>query len=94
VTASPSNSAEHPRQADHHALDPGRSADGVSGTQAEAVVESIGVAIGDNPLAVNASRQFRQVMLSVPDASQQLPIGLKVAVQFSPCLPGEGAPRR
>jgi hypothetical protein len=36
-------------------------------------------------------------MLSMPDAPQQLPIGLKVAVQFSPCPPGqggEGAPRK
>jgi multidrug resistance efflux pump len=69
-------------------------ADGVPGTQSEGVVESIGVAVGDNPLAVNASRQFRQVMLSVPDAPQQVPIGLMVAVQFSPCPPGQGAPRR
>jgi multidrug resistance efflux pump len=69
-------------------------ADGVPGMQSEGVVESIGVAVGDNPFAANASRQFRQVMLSVPDAPQQLPIGLKVAVQFSPCPPGQGTPRR
>jgi multidrug resistance efflux pump len=69
-------------------------ADGVPGMQSEGVVESIGVAVGDNPLAANASRQFRQVMLSAPDAPQQLPIGLKVAVQFSPCPPGQGAPRQ
>ena len=68
--------------------------DGVPGVVSEGVVESIGVAVGDNPLAANASRQFRQVMLSMPDAPQQLPIGLKVAVQFSPCPPGQGAPRR
>jgi HlyD family secretion protein len=66
-------------------------ADGVPGLQSEGVVDSIGVAVGDNPLGANASRQFRQVMLSVPDAPQQLPIGLKVAVQFSPCPPGQGA---
>jgi multidrug resistance efflux pump len=68
-------------------------ADGVPG-MSEGVVESIGVAVGDNPLAANASRQFRQVMLSLPDAPQQLPIGLKVAVQFSPCPSGQGLPRR
>jgi hypothetical protein len=27
----------------------------------------------------------------MPDAPQQLPIGLKVAVQFAPCPPGQGA---
>jgi multidrug resistance efflux pump len=72
-------------------------ADGLSGTASEAVVESIGVAVVDNPLAGNGSRQFRQVMLSLPDASAQLPIGLRVAVQFSPCAAGQGgqgAPRK
>jgi multidrug resistance efflux pump len=69
-------------------------ADGVPGVQTEGVVESIGVAVGDNPFAANASRQYRQVMLSIPDAPQQPPIGLKVAVQFSPCPAGQGAPRR
>jgi hypothetical protein len=34
------------------------------------------------------------VMLSVPDAPQQPPIGLKVAVQFSPCPQGQGGPRK
>jgi multidrug resistance efflux pump len=69
-------------------------ADGVA---SEGTVESIGVAVGDNPLAGNASRQFRQVMLSLPDAPAQPPIGLKVAVQFSPCpagQAGQGAPRK
>jgi multidrug resistance efflux pump len=69
-------------------------ADGVPGIQSEGVVESIGVAVGDNPFANNASRQFRQVMLSLPNAPQQPPIGLKVAVQFSLCPPGQGAPRK
>jgi hypothetical protein len=33
-------------------------------------------------------------MLSVPDNQQQMPIGLRVAVQFSPCPPGQrGTPR-
>jgi hypothetical protein len=72
-------------------------ADGVPGVASEGVVESIGVAVGDNPFANSALRQSRQVMLSMPDAPQQLPIGLKVAVQFSPCPPGQGgqgAPRK
>jgi multidrug resistance efflux pump len=69
-------------------------ADGVPGVQSEGTVESIGVAVGDNPFATNASRQFRQVVLSLPDAAQQPPIGLKVAVQFLPCPPGQGGPRR
>jgi HlyD family secretion protein len=69
-------------------------ADGVPGTASEGVVESIGVAVGDNPMAGNASRQFRQVMLSLPDAPAQLPIGLKVGVQFSPCPSGQGGAGR
>jgi multidrug resistance efflux pump len=69
-------------------------ADGVPSVQSDATVESIGVAVADNPFAANASRQFRQVMLSVPDAAQPLPIGLKVAVQFSACPQGQGGPRR
>ena len=51
--------------------------------------ERIGVAVGENPFANNAARQFRQVMLSVPDNPQQLPIGLRVAVQFTPCPRGQ-----
>ena len=66
-------------------------ADGVPGIATDAVVESIGVTVADHPLAGNASRQFRQVMLSLPDAPAQPPIGLKVAVQFSPCPTGQGA---
>jgi multidrug resistance efflux pump len=68
-------------------------ADGIPGVQSDGTVESIGVAVGENPLAANASRQFRQVVLSLPDAPQQLPIGLKVAVQLSPCPPGQGGPQ-
>jgi multidrug resistance efflux pump len=67
--------------------------DGVPGVASDGVVESIGVAIGDNPFAGNGSRQSRQVILSLPGAPQQLPIGLKVAVQFSPCPAGQGAPQ-
>jgi multidrug resistance efflux pump len=69
-------------------------ADGIPGLQVDGVVESVGLAVGENPFANNAARQFRQVMLSVPDNPQQMPIGLRVAVQFSPCPPGQrGTPR-
>jgi HlyD family secretion protein len=62
-------------------------ADGIPGMQTDGVVENVGVAVGENPFANNASRQFRQVMLSMPDNQQQMPIGLRVSVQFSPCPP-------
>ena len=64
------------------------SADGVPGTQFDGVVENVGVMVGENPFANNASRQFRQVVLSVPD-NQQIPIGLRVLAQFLPCAPGQ-----
>jgi multidrug resistance efflux pump len=64
-------------------------ADGIPGAQMDGVVENVGVAVGENPFANNAARQFRQVMLSVPDNPQQLPIGLRVAVQFTPCQQGQ-----
>jgi hypothetical protein len=63
-------------------------ADGLPGLQFDAIVESIGLTVGENPLA-NNSRQFRQVMLSVPDNQQQIPIGLRVSAQFLPCPPGQ-----
>jgi HlyD family secretion protein len=62
-------------------------ADGIPGMQTDGVVENVGVAVGESPFANNASRQFRQVMLSVPDDQQRMPIGLRVSVQFSPCPP-------
>jgi len=65
------------------------SADGVPGIQFDGIVESIGVTVGENPLANNASRQFRQVILSVPDNQQQIPIGLRVLTQFQPCPPSQ-----
>jgi HlyD family secretion protein len=64
-------------------------ADGIPGVQMDGVVETVGVAVGENPFANNAARQFRQVMLSVPDNQQQMPIGLRVSVQFSPCPPAQ-----
>jgi HlyD family secretion protein len=69
-------------------------ADGMPGVQIDGVVENVGVAVGENPFANNAARQFRQVMLSVPDNQQQMPIGLRVAVQFSPCPPGPRGPAK
>jgi HlyD family secretion protein len=65
------------------------SADGLPGTQIDGFVENIGVAVGENPFAGNASRQYRQVTLSVPDNQPQMPIGLRVSVQFLPCPPGQ-----
>jgi HlyD family secretion protein len=65
------------------------SADGVPGIQFDAIIENVGVTVGENPLANNASRQFRQVMLSVPDNQQQIPIGLRVLAQFLPCPPSQ-----
>jgi HlyD family secretion protein len=64
-------------------------ADGIPGMQIDGIVENVGVAVGENPFVNNAARQFRQVMLAVPDNQQQLPIGLRVAVQFSPCPQGQ-----
>jgi HlyD family secretion protein len=64
-------------------------ADGVPGAQFDATVEDIGVAVVQNPYTTNASRQFRQVMLASAE-NPQVPIGLRVSVQFSPC-PARGA---
>jgi multidrug resistance efflux pump len=64
-------------------------ADGVPGIPLDAVLENIGLTAGENPLAANASRQVRQVTLSVPDNQQQIPIGLRVLAQFLPCPPGQ-----
>ena len=60
-------------------------ADGLPGAAIDSTVETIGVAVADNPLANNPSRQFRQVVLSLPDNAPQMPIGLHVSVQFTPC---------
>jgi len=67
-------------------------ADGIPAMQTEALVENIGAAVGENPFASNASRQFRQVLLAIPDNQSPMPIGLRVSVQFSPCpAPQKGA---
>jgi multidrug resistance efflux pump len=67
-------------------------ADGVPGVQMDGVVENISAAVVENPLAHGASRQFRQVMLSISGDQQQTPIGLRVSVQFSPCVAGQNGP--
>jgi len=64
-------------------------ADGLPGVQFDAILESIGFTVGENPLGNNPSRQFRQVMLSVADNQQQIPIGLRVLTQFLPCPPSQ-----
>lgn len=61
------------------------SADGVPGMQFDGIVEDVGAAVVPNPYTTSAARQFRQVMLAVPDNPQQVPIGLRVSVQFAPC---------
>ena len=61
------------------------SVDGFPEMQFDGVVESVATTIGENPYAANAPQQFRQVMLSVPDKQQQIPIGLRVSVQFTSC---------
>jgi HlyD family secretion protein len=63
-------------------------ADAVPGKQVDGIVESISATVAESPFANNGSRQFRQVMISVTLDQQQLPIGLRVSVQFSPCVSG------
>jgi multidrug resistance efflux pump len=59
------------------------SADGVPEKQFDGIVESVAATVGESPYASSAPQQFRQVMLSVPEKQQQLPIGLRVSVQFT-----------
>jgi multidrug resistance efflux pump len=64
-------------------------ADAVPSIQLDGVVENIRATVVENPLANNASRQSRQVMLSITGDQQQTLIGLRVSVQFSPCVAGQ-----
>lgn len=64
-------------------------ADGLPATQFDAIVENIGLTVVENPLGNNPSRQFRQVILSVADNQQPIPIGLRVLAQFLPCPPNQ-----
>ena len=59
--------------------------DGFPEMQFDGVVENVATTIGENPYATNSPQQFRQVMLSLPDKQPQIPIGLRVAVQFTSC---------
>ena len=61
------------------------SADGVPEIQFDGIVESVAATVGESPFAGNAPQQFRQVMVSVPEKQHQIPIGLRVSVQFSAC---------
>jgi len=65
------------------------SADGVPELQFDGMVESVAATVGESPYAGNAPQQFRQVLVSVPQMQQQLPIGLRVSVQFSACPAGQ-----
>jgi multidrug resistance efflux pump len=60
--------------------------DAVPGMQMDGIVENVSATVVENPFANNASRQFRQVLISVSEDQQQTPIGLRVSVQFSPCV--------
>jgi multidrug resistance efflux pump len=69
-------------------------ADAVRGIQMDGIVESIGAAVVENPLTKDSSRQFREVMLSISGDQQQRPIGLRVSVQFLPCVSGQSGPSK
>jgi multidrug efflux pump subunit AcrA (membrane-fusion protein) len=66
--------------------------EGAGGPQIDGAVETVGVTLVENPFAENPSRQFRQVMISMPRDQLKNPIGLRVSVQFSPCTAGQGSP--
>jgi hypothetical protein len=65
-------------------------ADAVPGIQMDGIVENIGATVVPDPFARDSFRQFREVMLSVSGDQQGAPIGLRVSVQFSPCVAGQG----
>jgi hypothetical protein len=69
-------------------------ADAVRGTQMDGIVENIGATVVQDPFARDSSRQFRQVVLSVSGDQQQTAIGLRVSVQFSPCVAGQSGPAK
>jgi hypothetical protein len=64
-------------------------ADAVPGIQMDGIIENVGATVVQDPFARDSSRQFREVMLSVSGDQQQTPIGLRVSVQFSPCVAGQ-----
>jgi multidrug resistance efflux pump len=61
------------------------SADGVPEIQFDGMVERVATTVGESPFLGNAPQQVRQVMVSVPEKQYQIPIGLRVSVQFSAC---------
>jgi HlyD family secretion protein len=65
-------------------------AEGIAVTQMDGIVENVGVDVVESPFETGPLQQFRQVMLSIPNHQQEIPIGLRVSVQFSPCLAGQG----
>jgi hypothetical protein len=60
--------------------------------QMDGIVENVSAVVVENPFANNASRQFRQVLVAVSGDQRQTPIGLRVSVQFSPCVSGQSGP--
>jgi hypothetical protein len=72
-------------------IGPAIRSDDASGKQVDGIVESISATVAESPFANNGSRQFRQVMISVTLDQQQLPIGLRVSVQFSLCVSGRSS---
>jgi multidrug resistance efflux pump len=62
--------------------------DAVPGMRMDGIVENISATVVENPFANSASRQFRQVLVSV-SGDRQPPIGLWASVQFSPCVSGQ-----
>lgn len=61
------------------------SADSVPEMQFDGIVENVATSVGESPYVGNAPQQFRQVIISVPEKQRQIPIGLRVSVQFSGC---------
>jgi hypothetical protein len=53
-------------------------ADGIPSIQTEGTVDNIGIDIVENAIANNPSRQFRQLVLTLPESAQDLPIGVRV----------------
>jgi hypothetical protein len=65
-------------------------AEGIPVPQIDGIVENVGVDVVESPFETGPLQQFRQVMLSILDHRQEIPIGLRVAVRFSPCVSGQG----
>jgi multidrug resistance efflux pump len=68
------------------------SADAAPGIQMDGIVEDIGATVARDPFARDASRQFRQVMLSISGDRQQAPIGRKCQFNSRRVSPGRAVP--